>query len=258
MIRVSYCDGFLLIPQSAHAWVSGQLARAWGGGATGAPQPLEAVVLATTLHDLGWLAMDTQPLLNDNGQPLNFLEPGIDMVEAMYLQAVDKVVAVDPYAGLLVNRHMQLIFEGRVQRGTDAPERTAPTRAHLRLQHGQLVAEINTHPVYKAHLSPATLRHNYRILRTCDLLSLFLCGALSPRTIPDVPTIYCAAMTTVTPERSNSNTLRVPMALFAQQEQTFHITARYIPQTNYDSQAAYATAFGAAEKITLTKTLISA
>ncbi len=257
MIRIPYNDGYLLIPQPAHAWLSGQLARQWGGDVADSPEPLEAIVLATTLHDVGWLAKDTRPLLNDAGQPLNFLEPGIDDVEDMYLRAVDHVTAVDPYAGLLVNRHVQLIFEGRVKRGTDTLERMAGTLAQLQTGREALVQQMASHPIYREHLSDVTVTHNYRILRTCDLLSLFLCGALPPRTMPDVPTRYGESSVELACQLKHADALHISAALFEQDELKFYVDARYIEQAQFASATEYEQAFTAAEQITLRKTLIT-
>src|SRR5919199_1418725 len=41
----------MVIGQPAHAWVSGQIARAWGNAAFPAPEPSEAVCLAAYLED---------------------------------------------------------------------------------------------------------------------------------------------------------------------------------------------------------------
>ena len=55
-------DDGLVIGQPAHAWVSGQLARAWGNAAFPAPSPREPVCLAAEQHDVGWQDADLAPL----------------------------------------------------------------------------------------------------------------------------------------------------------------------------------------------------
>ena len=58
-------DGaWLAIGQPAHAWVSGQAARAWGNAAFAAPAPWEEVCLAAEQHDIGMAAWDLAPMLN--------------------------------------------------------------------------------------------------------------------------------------------------------------------------------------------------
>ena len=56
--------GLIIIGQPAHAWVSGQLARAWGNERFGRIEPLAEVCLAAEQHDVGMAAWDAQPALN--------------------------------------------------------------------------------------------------------------------------------------------------------------------------------------------------
>ena len=44
--------GLIIIGQPAHAWVSGQLARAWGNDGFGRFAPWEEVCLAAEQHDV--------------------------------------------------------------------------------------------------------------------------------------------------------------------------------------------------------------
>ena len=47
-------EGLIVIGQPAHAWVSGQLARAWGNDRFGHFEPWEEVRLAAEQHDVGY------------------------------------------------------------------------------------------------------------------------------------------------------------------------------------------------------------
>src|SRR2546429_8619389 len=67
--------GLILIGQPAHAWVSGQLARAWGNERFGRFEPWEEVCLAAEQHDIGMAAWDAAPELNEaSGLPYSFRE----------------------------------------------------------------------------------------------------------------------------------------------------------------------------------------
>jgi hypothetical protein len=50
-------EGLIVIGQPAHAWVSGQIARAWGNERFGHFEPWEDVCLAAEQHDLGMAAV---------------------------------------------------------------------------------------------------------------------------------------------------------------------------------------------------------
>jgi hypothetical protein len=43
----------IAIPQPGHAWLSGQMARAWGNEHFAAPMPYNEVCLAAGQHDIG-------------------------------------------------------------------------------------------------------------------------------------------------------------------------------------------------------------
>ena len=46
----------IAIPQPSHAWLSGQMARAWGNRHFAAPMPYDEVCLAAGQHDIGcWI-----------------------------------------------------------------------------------------------------------------------------------------------------------------------------------------------------------
>ena len=52
----------LAISQPAHAWLSGQILRAWGA-------PLaETLLLAAEQHDIGWMDWETAPIRRQGGR----------------------------------------------------------------------------------------------------------------------------------------------------------------------------------------------
>ena len=67
--------GVLAIGQASHAWISGQLARAWGNERFGEIEPREEVCLAAEQHDVGMAAWDLEPTRNPaTGLPHSFIE----------------------------------------------------------------------------------------------------------------------------------------------------------------------------------------
>jgi tartrate-resistant acid phosphatase type 5 len=72
-------DDAIVIGQPAHAWLSGQLARAWGNERFPAPEPWEEVCLAAEQHDLGMAEWERAPKLNpQTGLPRSFMELELD------------------------------------------------------------------------------------------------------------------------------------------------------------------------------------
>ena len=68
-------DAVITIGQPSHAWLSGQLARAWGNERFGPVEPREEVCLGAEQHDIGMAAWDLTPTRNpDTGLPRSFME----------------------------------------------------------------------------------------------------------------------------------------------------------------------------------------
>ncbi len=84
-------DGWTFIKQPAHAWMAGQLAGAWKNGNFYMPKPKESVILATTLHDIGWAEWDAEPRLHPDGRPVNFLETTFEETVPIWDRAISIV-----------------------------------------------------------------------------------------------------------------------------------------------------------------------
>jgi hypothetical protein len=79
--------GTVAIPQPSHAWISGQIMRAWGNARFGSVEPFEDVCLAAGQHDIGWLTREQAPTLNPaTGRPRGFRELGVARHTAIWIQ----------------------------------------------------------------------------------------------------------------------------------------------------------------------------
>jgi hypothetical protein len=96
----------IAIGQASHAWVSGQLARAWGNERFPAPEPSEEVCLAAEQHDAGWTDWDLRPSLNPaTGLPHTFIELPVSAHIELWTGAPAKLVTQSRYAALLTSMH---------------------------------------------------------------------------------------------------------------------------------------------------------
>ncbi len=102
MLIRSAGDEVLCIGQASHAWVSGQIARAWRD----VGEPREAVLLAAGQHDFAWLGWDAAPVRDPaTGLPYSFLEmPARRLVRAVG-PAPWRLATQSAYAALLVSMH---------------------------------------------------------------------------------------------------------------------------------------------------------
>jgi hypothetical protein len=149
----------LIIGQPAHAWVSGQLARAWGSERFPAPSPREPVCLAAEQHDVGWADADLAPLRGPDGRPLSFLEYPRPAHLAIWRDAPRRLLAQSRYAALLVSLHGTSLYERWVDPDAHPPEVAAQIRAYMEGQR-ELQAEL------AAGVDPAELDRNRRLLIT--------------------------------------------------------------------------------------------
>ncbi|PYR83679.1 MAG: hypothetical protein DMG19_18475, partial [Acidobacteria bacterium] len=101
IVRKEGNDELILIGQTDHSRLVGQLAALWGNDTFAAPQPYASVVRAAAFHDYGWLRYETSPLLHpETGEPYQFLQVplGTTQLEA-YQWSLDWLAGIDRYAG---------------------------------------------------------------------------------------------------------------------------------------------------------------
>lgn len=164
-------DGHLAIGQASHAWLSGQLARAW----TPRPEPFEEVCLGALQHDIGMAEWDLRPERHpDTGLPVQFYELDRRTHLALWTEAPRKVLSQSRYAALLVSLHGTGLYE-RFPPRTDDPEIARAVATYLdgqRALQRELAAEVGA--------SEEELRRNQALLALWDGLSLALCQAHLP------------------------------------------------------------------------------
>jgi hypothetical protein len=103
---------FALITQDDHARVAGVLASKLTGTACyPRPEPFDAFVAATTVHDAGWIEHDDPrrgfgPRLNQEGLPQDVFETTRDVAMRVWPGAPDAAAAHGPWAELLASLHI--------------------------------------------------------------------------------------------------------------------------------------------------------
>lgn len=178
-------DDVIAVGQPAHAWLSGQLARAWGNEAFGAVEPWEEVCLGAEQHDAGLAAWERAPTLNpETGLPRSFMELTLDEHLAAWSSAAPLVLPQSRYAALLVSLHGTALYE-RLDLDRLPPADADRVRAFLaeqRALQAGLQASLN---------APETeVRRNQRLVWTWDSLSLGLLLGWAPYELRAVPTAH--------------------------------------------------------------------
>ncbi len=168
----------LAVSQPAHAWMSGQLLRAW------AETLDETLLLAAEQHDIAWLDWETSPSFDpQTGRPHLFRNVGAAQHAPMWAGGVERALAAwGRRVALLVSRHGSLVY-GRYaerHRGTAAD---AAAAAHYR----QTQAVLQAGWASSLGLDAAALSHDTEMVALSDTLSLALCGELATPLQVDAP-----------------------------------------------------------------------
>jgi hypothetical protein len=183
-------DGVIAIGQPAHAWLSGQLARAWGNERFGAVEPWEEVCLAAEQHDVGMAEWERRPALNpQTGLPRSFMELELDDHLEIWWRAAPLVVPQSRYAAVLVSMHGSSLYERRDLARLEQPD-VARVRGFLvgqRELQAHLLAGLEADPRTAAAAADAVVRRNRRLVWTWDSLSLGLLLDWAPYELTAVP-----------------------------------------------------------------------
>jgi Protein of unknown function (DUF3891) len=168
--------GAVAVGQPAHAWLCGQMARAWGNERFGAlPSPAE-VVLAAEQHDVGMAAWDAAPTLDrETGLPTSFMNMDLETHLQLWSQGPSQVLSQNRYAALLTSMHGRRLYSRRA--GED--ERIDAFLRERRAFEGRVRASL---PVSDDEVSRAS-----RLVWAWDTMSLAVILDWSPIAVDDVP-----------------------------------------------------------------------
>lgn len=183
--------GHLLVSQPAHAWVSGQLAAAWGNSRFGALQPRAELCLAAEQHDIGWLEWEARPTLNPKtGLPRTFMELPTKEHLSVWAPAGPRALVYGPYVALLVSMHGTGLYQRR-NFSRDTPDEAQAARRFLtegEAFEADLLAQMTTDERYAEFIDPTLVARNRRLVAVWDAMSLALCrGIASSWDIADIP-----------------------------------------------------------------------
>jgi Protein of unknown function (DUF3891) len=209
-------DLLIAIGQPSHAWVSGQIARAWGNERFGAVEPWEEVCLAAEQHDLGMAAWDAAPTLNpDTNLPHSFIEMPVETHVELWRRAWELVLPQSRYAALLVSMHGTALYELRdlAKLRDDQADLVRAYLAEQRVIQQRLRAPGDEH-----------VERNQRLIWTWDAFSLALCLDWSPHTLRAVPAADGTVDVELTP--AGERTVRVDPWPFAAERVTVRCEGR--------------------------------
>lgn len=252
-------DGLIVLAQPAHAWVSGQLARAWGNEVFGRVEPWEEVCLAAEQHDIGMAAWETAPTLNpQTGRSHHFMNLPIGLHLGVFAAASSLALTQSRYAALLTSLHFTGLAERR-NNPADTPKDLASVQdflARTRAWQDDLIASLQADPRYAPHATPDVIARNRQLVRIWDWFSLILLlGFDQTATVPGVPTADGSADLTLTKSPDDPTRIAVSPWPFARDTVSLVCEGRRLPDT-YPTQDALRAALARAPWVTLEFTLL--
>jgi hypothetical protein len=162
-------SGALAISQLTHAWISGQILRAWDEDLG------EAVLLAAEQHDIGWMDWETAPTFDPKtGRPHLFRDVGASVHAPMWSLGVERAFgAWGAHVALLISRHGGVIYRRYANRHQMAQADAEAAQRYLSTQ-----AAIESAWTQRLGLSEAALDKETALVALVDALSLAVCGEL--------------------------------------------------------------------------------
>lgn len=244
-------DQVIVTLQTDHARLSGVFARAWGNGRVARPEPYDTACAAADHHDDGWYEWERAPQVNPaTGHPYNFTAMPLQVHLALYRQGIDRVRALDPYAGLLVSLHIVRLYRPRAAGSGHEANIIA---AFIRDQEGEQAAWRDAlcppGPVRAAF--DRQVHVNHRLLAFWDRLSLVfglhgLAELDGGVTVPRLPLSYDGNEEHATATHLGGGRVRLDPYPFDRDPLLCILPVRAIPNRRFPDDAALHAALAAA------------
>lgn len=242
MIRRESGEGWTLITQPSHAFLSSRIMNFWGNEDFETITPRDEVMLAIREHDCGWEETDSAADLNlRNGYPRNFMEMRPESQFEIWSECFERHVGEHPYACALIALHFSELNERTMSRDPDnkaAASLREKTREFLHRSLGISVGEGNPNGYV-----PADIRTNLRFLQVGDIISLALCNGSRSVTIPNVPVNYLGDTAEVTLSSQDGLNYTVCPNPFSRDSLHFDISGRKLGKKSFGTREELKEAF---------------
>lgn len=265
IIRTQPTEELVLVPQSEHSKLVGQLAAHWGNQNFETPRPFASVTRGATCHDFGWIPYETDPLFDeDTGETPHYLfVPNSPRQLQAYQHAYEWLSAIDSYSGLLVSMHRTGLWQRRYG-VIDHP------KAYLQPANWQaspLGPEVKTFIAsHEAAQELERKKHNedevwtnYRMLQVWDLLGLyFSCHDPDQLQITPVPAEYTKSRTDgvrLTMKPGARNEVIFDPFPFRERGCKISLVTKRLPRRKYQNSESFKAAYYQAQSEILTFTL---
>jgi hypothetical protein len=174
-------NALIAISQPAHAWLSGQIMRAWGNARFGPVLPYEEVCLGAEQHDMGWLVWEQSPTLNPaTGRPHSFRELNVATHTGIWNAGTAMALVLGRYPALLVSLHGTGLYANFETTPASEADRVV-VRHFLDNQHAiqrRLIDSLRQDERLGQFATQDTIERNRRLVRAADRMSIAICSGL--------------------------------------------------------------------------------
>ena len=167
----------VLITQPEHGALAGRLAARWGNRRFAVPEAREALLIAATHHDDGWLGLDDGPAHNAHERrPAHFVELPLSETAGPYARNVEALYERDLRAGALVGMHLSGFYTGRWGLQSGVASNDPQAMEVVAAQEARWIPALREAWGYRGPRSDfdADIWFAYEVLQALDLLSLAL------------------------------------------------------------------------------------
>jgi hypothetical protein len=231
-------DNWLLVPQIAHARLSGQLATDWSEASLRTIEPRAELLTAIARHDEGWADWDATPGVDaTTGRPLSFLEMPQSASIEIWQKSISAAEALGPLAAHVVSAHFTTLLQNAGSRWSADPRQFQIARKFLdeySENRERWLAEWQ-HPE-PTRRTRKVVDRALHYLQFFDMLSLWLCGADRYET----ETITTPEGTDVTFQPLGKGSFTMRPWLLAEAPFTATVPVRRVPVGHYISREALA------------------
>lgn len=264
MIRKELPDGWLLVTHGEHARLAGLFAEAWGNAQFATPEPRADVLHAVRSHDDGWASRDAAPFLTKAGIPEAFTKDLVGTYAAFeeidlpsYLrvrgEATAAVAAQNIFAAIVVSMHTVNLLTDQADLATIRPE--------YRSLHAEFVAEQRAFQLEMAariNASQGELDRAFRVLQTCDNLSLIACSAYpEPRVLRHNHTDRMGQLHSFKCTPAGDGVFEITPSPFRKKQMSFPLKIRRLGKRSFATLDDYRRALAATPYETVPITLLS-
>jgi hypothetical protein len=156
----------IAISQTAHAWISGQIARQWGNECFPSFGPVEPLCYAAEQHDRGFLDWERQPTLNPkSGLPHTFENIPLCLHVELRKRSILELKAVSLYASLVTSLYFARVVgkQNPVESYEDRKRIAEFIKEQQALQR-ELLGSLRKDPYLCSDCSDQTIEYNQKLL----------------------------------------------------------------------------------------------